>query len=105
LKGIYLIPANDQLDRHRCAAISYMQENRIEPVKLNPHQLNDYYTIPHALLYDLKKTRTHVHYLLIPSEDLIEDFINAYPARWLILKSFFTEVVFLDTKKPASSAG
>lgn len=73
-----------------------MENHQIKRVKLNPNQLYDYYTIPHALLYDLKKKDIQLDCLLLYSNQAMEDFIYSYPARWLILKSFFKEIIFLN---------
>jgi hypothetical protein len=72
-----------------------MKQN-IHPVKLNPHQLNNFYTIPHALLYDLRKEKIHIDYFVYYSSQVINDFIYSYPAKWLLLKSFFKEIIAVE---------
>ncbi|WP_370221381.1 hypothetical protein [Cytobacillus sp.] len=108
LKGIYLINPHWQSgnkSKQECAQAqkqaleTYIEDYNIFTVKLNQWQLNDYYTIPHALLYDLKQKKPDLDILLLYSEEVLEDFINSYPARWLILKSFFNEVVFAAKQK------
>lgn len=108
MKGIYLINPHWQtrnLSKEECVQLqkkaleTYISEQNIFTVKLNQWQLNDYYTIPHALLYDLKQQKTDLDILLLYSEEVLEDFIDSYPARWLILKSFFKEVVFAGKQK------
>ncbi|NRG46478.1 hypothetical protein HRF87_17145 [Bacillus sp. CRN 9] len=106
MKGIYFInekwvmndykTLDESLEIQKESISSFLSTNSIETIKLNPYQLNDYYTIPHALYYDLKQTKPQIDCLIIYSEKVIEDFIESYPARWLVLKSFFNKVVFLD---------
>ncbi|MCS0654598.1 MULTISPECIES: hypothetical protein [Bacillaceae] len=114
LKGIYLInphwqylnkPKEECIQLQKQALESYILNHNIYTVKLNQWQLNDYYTIPHALLYDLKKKKAELDILLLYSEEVLEDFIHSYPARWLILKSFFNEVVFCANQKENSLEG
>jgi hypothetical protein len=76
-------------------ALSYLQKNNLKVTKLNPFQLNDYYTILHALLYDLKIKNSQLDCFLYYSDEVINDFIYSYPAKWLILKSFFDQVILL----------
>ncbi|MEW8971954.1 MAG: hypothetical protein AB2411_15095 [Mesobacillus sp.] len=73
--------------------LDFMKKEKIQPVKLNPHQLNEHYTIPHALLYDLKLHKKQIDFLLMYSSESIEDFAATYPARWLILKSYFDTIL------------
>jgi hypothetical protein len=81
-------------------ALSYIQKNNLKIIKLNPFQLNDYYTILHALLYDLKIKDSQLNCFLFYSNEVINDFVYSYPARWIILKSFFEQVISLaDTNK------
>lgn len=105
MKGIYFI--NDQISLNGLTkeeSISYQEQSlkkfihdqKIQVVKFNPYQLNDYYTIPHALLYDLKKEKLQIDCLLYYSSQMIEDFIYSYPAKWLILKSYFTELISVE---------
>ncbi len=114
LKGIYLInphwqylnkPKEECIQLQKQALESYILNHNIYTVKLNQWQLNDYYTIPHALLYDLKQKKKDLDILLLYSEEILEDFIDTYPARWLILKSFFNEVVFCANQKENSLEG
>jgi len=105
LQGIYFI--NDRislngLSKEESLAFQeqslkkFIDEQKIQVVKFNPYQLNDYYTIPHALLYDLKKEKVSIDCFLYYSSQVIEDFIYRYPAKWLILKSFFKEVISVE---------
>ena len=80
-----------QIQKH--ALLDYIQENRFEPVKLNPYQLYTYYTIPHALFYDLRHHKVQFDCLLMYSRDSIEDFSKTYPARWLLIKSYFDRIL------------
>ncbi|WP_043932728.1 hypothetical protein [Bacillus sp. EB01] len=74
----------------------FLRIKGLKTVKLNPCQLYIHYTNFHALLFDLRKHSKHVNMLLIYSNVCAEDFIKTYPARWLLIKSFFKEVVFLQ---------
>ncbi|MDQ0199686.1 hypothetical protein [Neobacillus ginsengisoli] len=104
IKGIYFINERiclNELSKEESFSIQaqsiqhYIQAQNIQVVKLNPYQLKDYYTIPHALLYDLKQTKVQLDCLIFHSTEVIEDFIYSYPAKWIILKSYFTEVITL----------
>lgn len=108
MKGIYFI--NDRISLNGLSKeesfklqeqsiLPYIQQHKIEVVKLNPYQIYDHYTIPHALLYDLKKHRNYLDCLIQYSPFVMEDFINTYPARWFILKSFFKEVITIEEKE------
>ncbi|MBP2241484.1 hypothetical protein J2Z40_002047 [Cytobacillus eiseniae] len=106
MQGIYFINERWQagnltkeesiyLQKHALQA--YLKDNQINAVTLNPTQLNNFYTIPHALLHDLKQhSRIHLDCLILFSEDAIADFIYSYPARWIRLKSYFDEVLFVE---------
>ncbi|MEH7178399.1 hypothetical protein [Neobacillus vireti] len=107
MKGIYFI--NDQIRLNGLSKeesfklqeqsiLPYIQKHNIKVIKLNPYQLYDYYTIPHALLHDLKKHRNDLDCFIHYSPQVLEDFINSYPARWLILKSFFKKVITIDER-------
>ncbi|KAB2338895.1 hypothetical protein F7731_04940 [Cytobacillus depressus] len=92
MKGIYFKTEKKSQDD----VLSYMKENHIQNVKLNPYQIHDYYTNPHALLYDLKQTKAELDCFIIPSRTEIEEFIHMYPAKWLLLKSYFKNVLFFE---------
>ncbi|AIM14883.1 MULTISPECIES: hypothetical protein [Neobacillus] len=105
MKGIYFINDRIQLNGLSIEESIALQENsikqymtsrKIQSVKLNPYQLNDYYTIPHALLYDLKKDKMIFDCFIYYSEQVMEKFIYTYPAKWLILKSFFKEMISIE---------
>ncbi|WP_102274200.1 hypothetical protein [Cytobacillus massiliigabonensis] len=106
MKGIYIInelwqaeslTKEQSMEVQKHALQTYLNEHQITAIKLNPLQLNDYYTIPHALLYDLKQqSEISLDCLVLFSESAIADFIYSYPARWILLKSFFDKVVFVE---------
>ncbi|MGG3470705.1 hypothetical protein ABES02_24865 [Neobacillus pocheonensis] len=105
LKGIYFINdricingrSKEESQRLQEQSIKkYIHNQKIEIVRLNPYQLNEFYTIPHALLYDLKKEKRGFDCFIHYSTDVMEDFIYSYPAKWLILKSFFKEIILVD---------
>lgn len=111
LKGIYFI--NDRiclngLTKEESRLLQeqsiekYMKEQSIQPIKLNPYQLNEYYTIPHALLYDLKKVKSQFDYFIHYSQQAVEDFMYTYPAKWLILKSYFKEIIVIENQNDLS---
>jgi hypothetical protein len=105
LKGIYFIneklklnglSAQESIKLQKDALLTYIQNQKIKVAKLNPYQLNDYYTIPHALYYDLKKKKSQLDCLIMYSPKMIEDYLTTYPARWLMLKSYFNEVIMIE---------
>ncbi|OIK15628.1 hypothetical protein BIV60_08785 [Bacillus sp. MUM 116] len=107
MKGIYFI--NDQIKINNLSKeesftlqeqviLNHIQECDIQVMKLNPNQIYQHYTNPHALLYDLKKNKSQLDCLVLYSPEVMEDFIYTYPARWLILKSYFKEVITLEGK-------
>jgi hypothetical protein len=107
MKGIYFINERislNGLSRDESFALQertikkFLQEQKIQVVKLNPYQLHAHYSIPHALLYDLKKEKIHLDCLVSYSPQVLDDFIYSYPAKWLILKSFFKEVITVEEK-------
>lgn len=102
MQGIYLInekihingrSRNESVDIQQSALLDFMNKESVVPVKLNPYQLNQHYTIPHALLYDLKQHKKQIDCLLMYSNESIRDFAVTYPARWLILRSYFDRVL------------
>jgi len=102
MKGIYLINEKIHINGHvqdesvviqQAALLDLMDKESVVPVKLNPYQLNQHYTIPHALFYDLKMHKKQIDCLLMYSNETIADFAVTYPARWLILKSYFDRIL------------
>ncbi|ULT59116.1 hypothetical protein L1999_11565 [Neobacillus drentensis] len=73
----------------------HLEEQSIQIVTLNPYQLKEYYSVPHALLYDLHKANTSFDYFIYYSQQAVEEFINSYPAKWLILKSYFNNTIMI----------
>ncbi|MEH7094254.1 hypothetical protein [Neobacillus vireti] len=73
----------------------YVEEQNIQIVTLNPYQLKEYYAVPHALLYDLHKANTSFDYFIYYSQQAVEEFIFSYPAKWLILKSYFNNTIMI----------
>lgn len=116
MKGIYIInelwqtenlTREESIKIQKYAMQTYLRENQITAIKLNRLQLKDYYTIPHALLYDLKQhAGIQLDCLVIFSEEAIANFLYSYPARWIRIKSYFNEVVFVEKqscKQPYSA--
>ncbi|MCM3217739.1 hypothetical protein M3612_25040 [Niallia taxi] len=76
--------------------LKYIQINNLNIVKPNIYQTNNYYTIQHALLYDLDKFEIpKVDYLLYYSKEVMEDFVYIYPDYWFLLKNHFNFVISL----------
>ncbi|WP_160719083.1 hypothetical protein [Bacillus sp. USDA818B3_A] len=71
----------------------YLTEHNLHAAVLNPYQLKEYYTIPHALMYDLRRTNKAYDVFIYYSQQTLEDFIYTYPAKWLILKSYFKDII------------
>lgn len=69
---------------------------KIELLALNPYQLYPHYTNPHALFFDLAAQNAEADYLIVYSEKILEPFISAYPARWILLKSYFQDILFAE---------
>lgn len=105
LKGIYFINEKISLkgltekqsfELQKEALKAFIRSNKIRITKLNPYQLYEHYTVPHALYYDLKKEKIQLDFLVMYSLEVIDDYITTYPARWLMLKSFFKEVITVE---------
>lgn len=114
MRGIYFINDRIQLNGlsreesfhlQEQALLPFLEERKINIINLNPHQLNRHYTILHALLYDLKLKRVPMDCLVFYSHSVLEDFIHTYPARWLILKSFFDHLLAVQRSEKEKAAG
>ncbi|WP_059171983.1 hypothetical protein [Bacillus sp. FJAT-27445] len=102
MKGIYFINTRisfdgitleDSIRTQEEEILRFIRNENIETIKLNPYQVYTQYTILHALFYDLKQSGTVVDYLIIYSKKVVEDFIYSYPARWILLKSYFSGII------------
>lgn len=111
MKGIYLINERESINGlskessstlQKQAILHFIETHQIQVIKLNPYQIHDYYTIPHALLYDLKKENHAFDCFIYYSEQMVEDFKNTYPAKWIILKSYFKKMINLEEHKKLS---
>ncbi|MGM0902229.1 MAG: hypothetical protein ACQEXB_14180 [Bacillota bacterium] len=102
MKGVYFI--NDQIQLNglskeeslllqKQSLIKVIKNNEIQVFALNPYQLNNYYTVLHALLYDLKSVGAQMDCFAYYSQTVLEDFIYSYPARWLLIKSYFDKLI------------
>ncbi|WP_251551810.1 hypothetical protein [Neobacillus muris] len=107
MKGIYFInerirlnglSIEESITLQEQSIKQYISGQNIEIIKLNPLQLKEHYTILHALLYDLKKDPVWLDCFIHYSPKVMEDFIFSYPAKWLILKSFFKEFIPIESK-------
>lgn len=105
MRGIYFInericlkglSEKQSIDLQKEALLAFMRNRKMKTVKLNPWQINKHYSIPHALYYDLKKEKLRLDFLVLYSPEVIEDYVKTYPARWLMLKSFFNEVIMFE---------
>ncbi|WP_051405069.1 hypothetical protein [Bacillus cihuensis] len=71
----------------------YAEENNLQYTILNPYQIHSFYTIPHALLYDLNNMKEGVlDCLLLYSMNTQSRFIGMYPEKWLAIVSFFRNI-------------
>ena len=102
MQGIYFINEQininglsryESIEFQKHALLYFIQETRFKPVRLNRYQLDTHYTLLHALFYDLRDHKTQFDCLLVYSSDSIEDFARTYPARWLLLKSYFDRIL------------
>lgn len=103
MRGISFINENlyrkfGHVDECKKAVQVFMEANDIKIVILNPYQINHHYTIPHALLFDLQKAKIAMDYLIMYSNQDVDEFINMYPAKWILLKSYFSDVIFVEEK-------
>jgi hypothetical protein len=105
MKGIYFInerislnglSKEESIAHQKQTILEHNRNKEILNVKPNPYQLHDYYTNLHALLYDLKKEKQQLDCFVIFSSQIIEDYIYTYPARWLILKSYFKDIITIS---------
>ncbi|MDE3840837.1 hypothetical protein C0966_16320 [Bacillus methanolicus] len=92
-KRLFGLSINESIQLQKEALFDLAENKKIQMVKLNPYQLYDHYTIPHALLYDLKLNKPNLDCLVMYSPEVIEDYIHLYPARWILLKSYFNEMI------------
>ena len=111
MKGIYFIndrmtlsglTKEESISLQKELITTFIKEKNITIVKLNPYQLHEFYTNHHALLYDLKKEKKQFDCFLHFSLQAMEDYIYSYPAKWLILKSFFKEVIAVENQNDRS---
>jgi len=62
-------------------------------VQLNSLQVETFYTIPHALLYDLQQTKHEpLDCLIIYSTQIIQRFVSIYPEKWLMICKYFYDI-------------
>jgi hypothetical protein len=92
-KSLHGLSRKDSIQLQKEALFDLVENKKIHVVKLNPYQLYNHYTIPHALLFDLKLNKLHFDCLVMYSQEVIEEFIDLYPARWILLRSYFDEVI------------
>lgn len=81
----------------------YVSMNKINLVTLNPHQINHYYTIPEALLYDLKKTNRKIDCLVMFSMETVYRFSFIFPEYWDQMRAYFTQVRCVSSASKANS--
>ncbi len=106
MKSIYFI--NDRINLHGLSwdeslkkqeeeILSFIEKENIQIIKLNHYQVYNHYTVLHALLYDLKRSDIDLEYLIIYSQKVLEDFTSSYPARWLLIKSYFNTIISIHS--------
>jgi hypothetical protein len=81
--------------------LKVIKNNDIQVFPLNPYQLHSHYTVLHALLYDLKTTGTQLDCFTFYSQTVLDDFIYSYPARWLLIKSYFHTMMPVIAEDPS----
>ncbi|MBD3107488.1 hypothetical protein IEO70_03845 [Bacillus sp. AGMB 02131] len=93
-RQVYLGKANGEAKLlHDAGELLYFaKEHQIKLIKLNPYQLNNYYTIPFALHYDLEKAKESFDCLIIYSASHFEDFRIDYGDYWNTIRSHFAFV-------------
>ncbi len=78
----------------KAAAHKFAADHQLETVVLDPYQIYPFYTIPHALLFQLtEKASSPPLCLVIYSLDAMQRFINIFPDKWEELCSYFEEIV------------
>lgn len=71
----------------------YLNDQPHTLVQLNRFQVESFYTIPHALLYDLQKIKHEpLDCLLIYSTESIQRFVSIYPEKWLMICKYFYDI-------------
>ncbi|WP_051348415.1 hypothetical protein [Peribacillus kribbensis] len=102
VEGLYFINNRIELEeRNRQRSIEiqikstrqYISTHSLHIITINPYQLHDYYTILHALLFDLQNKDLYCDFLLIHSQGVIEDFIFHYPEYWRKLSTRFNRLI------------
>ncbi|WP_135122127.1 hypothetical protein [Jeotgalibacillus proteolyticus] len=73
----------------------YVQANGINLAILNPEQVHPYYTIPYALLHDLKKKQARLDCLMMYSYETIASYDYGFSENWAELQSYFKEIRYL----------
>lgn len=72
----------------------FLNEKPHTIVQLNDVQVEKFYTIPHALLYDLQKVKHEpLDCLLIYSVESIQRFVSIYPEKWLMICTYFRDII------------
>ncbi|PLS15939.1 hypothetical protein CVD28_19545 [Bacillus sp. M6-12] len=106
MNGIYLInertsigglSRQETISLQKEALLKLIAERNIDIITLNPHQLYPYYTNPHALLFDLQKNGAKIDCLILYSEELILPFSELYYERWLMIRSYFTVLMSVQS--------
>ncbi|WP_409291924.1 hypothetical protein [Peribacillus sp. SCS-37] len=92
MKGLFFI--NDRMPLEGCislqesksrqlsASLSFILEHDLEILRLNPFQVNDFYTLPHAMLFDLNLTSAKPDFLLVYSAEALHKFQHVFPEEW-----------------------
>ncbi|WP_409294627.1 hypothetical protein V1498_15765 [Peribacillus sp. SCS-26] len=103
MKGLFFI--NDRMPLECCtslhesksrqisASLSFIREHNLEILRLNPFQVNDFYTIPHAMLFDLNLTNEKPDFLLVYSPKTLHKFQHVFPEEWEKLQSRIPAVI------------
>ncbi|KIL51099.1 hypothetical protein [Jeotgalibacillus campisalis] len=75
--------------------VDFVQKHQIHLKVLNPHQIHPFYTIPDALLYDLKRKNQTIDVLLLYSADVFNQYEYIFPDYWNKLLNHFDEVRYV----------
>ncbi|RFU62068.1 hypothetical protein [Peribacillus glennii] len=114
MKGIVLLnphfsigqlPRTESLLFQKMMVDKLTDEWKVTILQLNPYQIHDYYTIPHALLLDIQTQKPGIlDCLFLYSLHTVERFQYIYPEKWEELEGHFSKVVTVEQMETGSSA-
>lgn len=102
MRAIVLLNPNENKEKHdnldhllmqKIVLAKFLCDQPYKIVQLNPLQVETFYTIPHALLYDLQKSKDEpLDCLIIYSPQSIHRFVAIYPEKWLMICKYFHDI-------------